>query len=92
MGQVLEDKLELVRGDAALVIFTEHPEAFLKNKLNSSLMRFILFVFGSKLSYLVFIFKVRLRIFLNQNLAKFCEIYQSSSIFNLVDYFIDLNL
>lgn len=32
LGKVLEDKLELIWRDAALVIFTEHPEAFLKTK------------------------------------------------------------
>ena len=32
MGKVLEDKLKLIRRDAALIIFTEHPEAFLKTK------------------------------------------------------------
>ena len=32
MWKVLEDKLKLIWGDAALVVFTEHTEAFLKTK------------------------------------------------------------
>ena len=32
MWKVLEDKLKLIWGDAALVIFTEYPKAFLKTK------------------------------------------------------------
>ena len=88
MWKVLEDKLKLIWGDAALVIFTEYPKAFLKTKWT----RQIKVIYSGYKTYLVIIFKIHLCIFLDQNLAKFCEVNKSSSIINLVDYFIDLDL
>ena len=90
MWKVLEDKLKLIWGDAALVIFTEYPKAFLKTKWTCQVKIKVIYS-GSK-TYLVIVFKINLCIFLDQNLAKFCEVNKSSSIINLVDYFIDLNL
>ena len=85
MWKVLEDKLEFIRGNAALLVFTKNPETFL----------FTIFDFpqtGNEISNLVFIFSVRLSIFLDQYLAKLCEVYGSCAIIHLIDYFIDLNL
>ena len=39
--QVGQDKLELLRGDAALVVFTEHPERLLQVILNVCVLGFL---------------------------------------------------
>ena len=84
-GNILKDKLQFIRGNTAVLVFTEHSETLLPQSGSTGFplqpAMFFYFVFGLQVS---------LATLLQEYLAKLCEAEMSGA--EIIDYFVDFYL